>query len=1189
MAEKAKIGAVITLDGEKAYRQAITDINKSHSVLRSEMKLVKAEFEGQEKSVSALRAKHDILQKQYDEQTKKVATLRGALQDAEKQYGENSSQVQNWKIKLNNALTDLTKLDKELGENKSQLKNAENATDETAKSIDEYENEIKNATSKTAIFGDVLKANLASELIIAGVKKLADGIKVVASSSINVGKEFEASMSQVAATIGITADEIESGSESFEKLQDAAKQAGATTKYSATDAADALNYLALAGYDVNESIDSLPTILNLAAAGDMELASASDMLTNSMTALGDMAGTSSEFVDKMAIAAQKSNADVSQLGEAILTVGGTARDLAGGTTELNAALGILADSGIKSAEGGTALRNIILALEAPTDVAAEAMESLGFSAFDSNGKLRPLNESFLDLNDRLSSLNQQKRAEILSTIFNKVDLKSANALLANSGERFDELAGYIDNADGAAQSMAETMSDNLNGRLDNLDSALEGVGITIYDKFQEPLKDAVDSATEGFAKLDNSLQNGKLGEKVDKLAESFGNASEDVIDFAIDALPAAIDGMLWIVDNGDIVAGTIGAATVAWGAYKIITEQAAIKQALLNTTLLANPIGLAVSAIAGLTAGLVMYSIEQEKASDVTAKMRKETDELIQKGKEFSETYKDAAKARQENTEKIEAEAGASKTLADNLFNLAEKEKKTSQEKAVMKELVNQLNELMPELNLSIDEQTGLISKNREEVEKSIEANLEYLKVEAAREDLKELAKEQYEAEKLLNEQTEQRSKLVEELSGMERELADAKERGQSVQQGATQVFAEHYVEVKKQEEAIGKLANKVKEADAAIAEQQGVVSSIKGEFDSTSQYIGAFEAAESSAAGTTDEMKLSLVEFGDKSYEVSQTTAESFNVIIEKYAATKEAAIDSIQSQLGLFDEFNAKQAFSKEQMLQNLNSQIEGMTNWSNDIQVLSDRGINQGLLKTLKEMGPESYKYTHTLVTMSDEEIGNLNDLYSNKMNVAELVATEMTDAKMNMDQKLQDIKDEASRLAGAMSSAGANSSAAFTDQFNATWDSKVPHLEARINNLASRSRQILDIHSPSRVFRKIGEQTGEGLEIGAVESLESAQKSIESQIEKMKNVNTELPYNEVQFKYMSTFTDSIPKQSDAISTMRRDVLDILSVYLPQIANKSTNLYIDKNELVGSTISNYDVCLAERRTILERGGCI
>lgn len=1189
MSEKAKIGAIITLDGEKAYRQAITDINKSHSVLRSEMKLVKAEFEGQEKSVSALRAKQDILQKQYDEQTKKVATLRGALQDVEKQYGENSNQVQTWKIKLNNALTDLTKLDRELGENKDQLKNAENATDDTAKSIDKYENEINNATSKTAIFGDVLKANLASELIIAGVKKLSDGIKVIATNSIGVGKEFEASMSQVAATIGITADEIESGSESFKKLQDAAKQAGATTKYSATDAADALNYLALAGYDVNESIDNLPTILNLAAAGDMELASASDMLTNSMTALGDMAGTSSEFVDKMAIAAQKSNADVSQLGEAILTVGGTARDLAGGTTELNAALGILADSGIKSAEGGTALRNIILALEAPTDVAAEAMESLGFSAFDSNGKLRPLNESFLDLNDRLSSLNQQKRAEILSTIFNKVDLKSANALLANSGERFDELSGYIDNADGAAQSMAETMSDNLNGRLDNLDSALEGVGITIYDKFQEPLKNAVDSATDGFAKLDDSLQNGKLGEKVDKLAQSFGNASEDVIDFAIDALPAAIDGMAWIIDNGGAVAGGIAAGTAAWGAYKLIVEQVAIKEALLKTTLFTNPVGVIAAGVATLTTALIMYSTAQVKAKDATSAMLKETDKLIEKGDEFAESYENAAQARKENIENIETEAGASKTLADNLFDLAEKEHKSSQEKAVMKELVNQLNELMPDLNLTIDEQTGLISKNREEVEKSIEANLEYLKVEAAREDLKELAKEQYEAEKILNEQTEQRSRLVEELSGREGKLADAKERLRAQQESGLPVAGQYVLAVKDQENAIKNMAAKVEEADAAITEQQGIVSSIKGEFDSTSQYIGAFESAESSAAGATDEMKFSLVEFGGKSYEVSQTTAESFNVIIEKYAATKEAAIDSIQSQLGLFDEFNAKQAFSKEQMLQNLNSQIEGMTNWSNDIQVLSDRGINQGLLKTLKEMGPESYKYTHTLVTMSDEEIGNLNDLYSNKMNVAESVATEMTDAKMNMDQKLQDIKDEASNLAGAMSSAGTNSSAAFADQFNATWDSKVPHLEARINNLASKSRQILDIHSPSRVFRKIGEQTGEGLELGAVESLESAQKSVELQIEKMKNVNTELPYNEVQFKYMSAFTDSIPKQGDEISTMRRDVLDILSVYLPQIANKSTNLYIDKNELVGSTISNYDVGLAERRTILERGGCI
>lgn len=222
---------------------------------------------------------------------------------------------------------------------------------------------------KTVSLGDIIKANLISSAIINGVKALANGLKTLATAAVGVGSDFESGMSQVAATMGITTEEIAAGSEEFDKLQKAAKEAGATTQFSATQAAEALNYMALAGYDADKSIETLPTVLNLAAAGGMDLATASDMVTDSMSALGDAAGTTESFVDKMAKTSQKSNTNVQQLGEAILTVGGTAKNLAGGVVEMNTVLGIFADNGVKGAEGGTALRNVILSLTAPTDKA----------------------------------------------------------------------------------------------------------------------------------------------------------------------------------------------------------------------------------------------------------------------------------------------------------------------------------------------------------------------------------------------------------------------------------------------------------------------------------------------------------------------------------------------------------------------------------------------------------------------------------------------------------------------------------------------------------------------------------------------------------------------------------------------------------------------------------------------------
>ena len=210
-----------------------------------------------------------------------------------------------------------------------------------------------------------------------------------AASAVNTGMAFDSSMSQVAATMGYSVAELNDStseaSQNFSQLREFAMEMGANTAFSASQAADALNYMALAGYDAETSMTMLPNVLNLAAAGGIELAAASDMVTDAQSALGLSLNETSELVDKMAAASSKSNTSVQQLGDAILTVGGTAKNLSGGTTELSMALGVLADNGIKGAEGGTALRNIILSLSAPTDKAADRLKALGIEAFDAEG------------------------------------------------------------------------------------------------------------------------------------------------------------------------------------------------------------------------------------------------------------------------------------------------------------------------------------------------------------------------------------------------------------------------------------------------------------------------------------------------------------------------------------------------------------------------------------------------------------------------------------------------------------------------------------------------------------------------------------------------------------------------------------------------------------------------------------
>ena len=396
----------------------------------------------------------------------------------------------------------------------------------------EYDKGLKAASDNTDSFGSKLKGGLSTAVKAGAVALTAATGAVVGfgASSISAGKDFDTAMSQVAATMGVTTSEIQD-------LRDYAIEMGSKTAFSATESAEALNYMALAGYDASTSMDMLPTVLNLAAAGNIDLANASDMVTDAQSALGLSLDETRDMVDKMAMASSKSNTSVAQLGEAFLTVGGTAKNLSGGTTELATALGILADNGIKGSEGGTALRNIILSLSAPTDKAAAKMEALGLQVFDANGNMRPLNDTFNDLNKILGTMTQQERTEVLNILFNKVDLKSANALLANSGKRFDELSGYIDEARGSAEKMAEVQLDNLAGDITLFKSALEGAQIAISDRLTPSLRDFVQFGTDGLSRLTDAFNEEGLSGAI----SVFGDLVNEGIDMFLEGLPKAID------------------------------------------------------------------------------------------------------------------------------------------------------------------------------------------------------------------------------------------------------------------------------------------------------------------------------------------------------------------------------------------------------------------------------------------------------------------------------------------------------------------------------------------------------------------------------------------------------------------------------------------------------------------------
>lgn len=629
-------------------------------------------------------------------------------------------------------------------------------------------NETENiAKSKTSSIGGFAKGAMVA--VGAAVTAVGAGIVNFSKDAIGVGSAFDSSMSQVAATMGVTVDEISD-------LRDFAMEMGATTAFSANEAAQALNFMALAGYDANTSMKMLPNVLNLAAAGGFSLQRASDMVTDAQSALGLSLEETTEMVDKMARASSKSNTSVEQLGDAFLTVGGTAKNLKGGTTELATVLGVLADNGIKGSEGGTALRNVILALSAPTDQAAEALDGLGVSAYDADGNLRALPDIFGDLNKSMEGMTQGQKTEVLNTIFNKVDLKSANALLATSRQRFDELSGSIDNATGAAEQMASTQLDNLNGDITLMKSALEGAKITLSNRLTPALRSFVQFGTREITKLDNAFKNGGINGLANQLGKSLSDATKKLVDYVPQFVTAA--GKLvtsFISSFGKLLSSS--APRIVTSGIKMLREFASNLTSALPDLLsgvasaigalltnIPNLVSLANDLVKNLAVGIIssLPSVATSIWDGIKGMFSMPLDEDVAIAKEkISELEQAMSDFRARNEElnqelnTVDIDYGVYEYWLGVYEELKNKTDLTKQEQYKLKEAVEQINSILPETDQIVKNETGAWEGNTQAIKDNIEAMKQRKKAEIYLERANEILADMVDLElKIADEQT---------------------------------------------------------------------------------------------------------------------------------------------------------------------------------------------------------------------------------------------------------------------------------------------------------------------------------------------------------------------------------------------------------------------------------------------------
>ncbi|MHB7978929.1 phage tail tape measure protein [Clostridium sporogenes] len=468
------------------------------------------------------------------------------------------------------------------------------------------ENGLKN-------LGGIAKAGLKMTTgALAGVATAVGGLSVAA---IRVGSNFEEGMSKVSAISGATGEDLK-------KLTEKAKEMGAKTKFSATESAEAMQYMAMAGWKTGDMLNGIDGIMNLAAASGEDLALVSDIVTDALTAFGMSAKDSSQFADLLASAASNSNTNVSMLGESFKYVAPVAGALGHSAKDTAFALGLMANAGIKSSQSGTALRASLTNLAHPSKQMAEEMDRLGISLTDSNGKVKEGKALYDELRQKFSGLTDAQKTQSAATIFGKEAMSGMLAIINASDEDYNKLYNNLNNSAGAAENMAKVMGDNLKGKITILKSSLEGLGIAAYEKFKEPMKDAVEAVTNSVEKLINSMNSGELGKSVDNIAASFGKLIENLAEIIEKWLPRIIEAFVWILNHSsEISAGIIGIGTAlmvlnvanmimglveAFKAFKAANEGATVAQWLLNAAMAANPIGLVVSIIAGLIAGIIV-------------------------------------------------------------------------------------------------------------------------------------------------------------------------------------------------------------------------------------------------------------------------------------------------------------------------------------------------------------------------------------------------------------------------------------------------------------------------------------------------------------------------------------------------------------------------------------------------------
>lgn len=674
----------------RATQKEISDLKKVQSDISAYTKQQQA-VDATSKKLSDLVRQHDNIQREIKETgtyssdlENKLIDKERAIEKAAKALEQETKILKSMENSLQKAGVDTSNLSQESQRLVTQLEQAKGKLQSNQQELGRLAQKQREATEATKDFGNISATAfeaagnaLATAGIAAGLKAIYDEYK----QCVSIAAEFHETMSTVEALSGASADEMAA-------LTAEAKVLGATTKYTATESAQAMTYMGMAGWKAGEMLSGMDGVINLAAASGEDLATVADIVTDNLTAFGLKASDTARFADVLASAATNSNTSVSVMGETFKSSAALAGALGYSIEDVAVAVGLMANAGVKGSNAGTALKNIFGGLLEGITLTSEAFGEVEYSAVNADGTMKSFGETLVDLRGYFEQMTGAEQMQNANLIAGERAMSGFVSILNASDSDFQKLTDSINNSAGAAQKMADIKMDNLNGQLTLMNSAADALRTTIGEAFEPELRALAEIGTEILTGIQ------KFAEEHPVLLKSIIAITAEVGAFLLiyKSYQTVKSVMNTLTAVGNALKAQETAATVAHtaavSAEAAATTGATVAQTGLNAAMLANPIGLVIAAIATLTTGIIAlanYTKEYENGiAGMTATTRKQYYEL----QELNDEYEKACELYGETDERTLR----LKYQVDELTDSYEANKKT------VKELQNEVSELASEM-----------------------------------------------------------------------------------------------------------------------------------------------------------------------------------------------------------------------------------------------------------------------------------------------------------------------------------------------------------------------------------------------------------------------------------------------------------------------------------------------------------